>query len=47
MNERLFVLVPLEELEPGWTAPDGTSIQKLIDRVKKIDPEQQITKLSD
>lgn len=47
MNERLFVLVPLEELEPDWTAPDGTGIQKLIDRVKKIDPEQQITKLSD
>ncbi len=47
MNERLFVLVPLAELEPDWTAPDGTGIQKLIDRVKKIDPEQQITKLSD
>ena len=46
MNERLFVLVPLEELEPGWTAPDGTKIENLIGRVKKIDPEQQIEKLS-
>ena len=47
MNERLFVLVPLEEIEPGWTSLDGTKIKKLIDRVKKIDPEKQIGKLSD
>ncbi len=45
MLERLFVLVPLEEIAPRWCAPDGTPIAELIARVAHGDPSQQIQKM--
>ncbi len=31
MRERAFVLVPLVEMTPHWTLPDGTPVQVLLD----------------
>ena len=46
MNERLFVLVPLAEIEPEWQSPEGEAVESLIKRVKRKDPSQEIRKLS-
>lgn len=42
MLQRLFVLVPLAEIEPGWTTPDGEPVSAVIERVKRDDPSQKI-----
>ncbi len=33
MLERLFVLIPLQEIEPELIFPDGTKIREVLDRV--------------
>ncbi len=46
MSERLFVLRPLAEIEPGWVHPGlGLSVQEMLDRILEIDRRQQIQKL--
>ncbi len=35
MFERLFVLIPLQEIEPELIFPDGTKIQEVLDRVSQ------------
>ena len=46
MNERLFVLVPLAEIEPNWRSPAGLPIAELIERVIRKDSTQHIRKIS-
>ena len=42
MLERLFVLVPLRDIDPNWKSPEGEAIDALIERVKREDPSQEI-----
>lgn len=42
MEERLFVLVPLLELEPGWRSPGGVAGGDLVEAVRRRDPWQRI-----
>lgn len=42
MTERLFVLVPLLELEPGWRTPEGVAGRELAEAVRRRDPTQKI-----
>ena len=46
MNERLFVLVPLAEIEPNWRSPAGLPIAELIEQVIRKDSTQHIRKIS-
>ncbi|MDO5531750.1 2-amino-4-hydroxy-6-hydroxymethyldihydropteridine diphosphokinase [Sutterella sp.] len=45
MNERLFVLVPLSEIEPGWKSPAGVPVRELIETVREKDPTQRIERI--
>lgn len=45
MNERLFVLVPLVEIEPEWRLPSGESAVAAAARIRVQDPSQIIHKL--
>ncbi len=46
MNERLFVLAPLAEIEPDWVHPRlGLSVKEMLDRLLRIDNQQEIEKL--
>ena len=47
MNDRLFVLVPLKEIEPDWHSPEGVPLDALIADVARRDPEQTIEQLKD
>lgn len=42
MTERLFVMVPLAEIDPTWQAPNGRAIAELIAEIREHDPSQQI-----
>lgn len=42
MHERLFVLVPLADICPGWQMQNGDAIEKTIEIVKKMHPDQKI-----
>ena len=42
MTERLFVMVPLAEIEPTWQAPNGRGIAELIAEIRERDPSQRI-----
>lgn len=44
MTERLFVMVPLSEVDPEWTSPDGRGIFDVIETIKREHPDQQIEK---
>lgn len=44
MTERLFVMVPLAEIDPEWTSPDGRGIFDVIETIKREHPDQQIEK---
>lgn len=46
MYERLFVLVPLAEIEPNWRSPAGLPIAELIEQVIRKDSTQHIRKIS-
>ncbi len=46
MNDRLFVLVPLSEIEPGWRSPEGVPVAELIRDAAARDPGQTITRLA-
>ena len=46
MSERLFVLMPLAEIEPGWIHPGlGLSVYEMLNRLLKLDHRQHIQKL--
>ena len=46
MSERLFVLMPLAEIEPGWVHPGlGLSVHEMLNRILELDHRQQIQKL--
>ena len=46
MSERLFVLMPLAEIEPDWIHPGtGLSVRQALDRLLTTDHGQQIEKL--
>ncbi|MFZ2446474.1 MAG: 2-amino-4-hydroxy-6-hydroxymethyldihydropteridine diphosphokinase [Syntrophobacteraceae bacterium] len=46
LHERLFVLAPLAEIEPGWVHPVlGLSVQEMLDRLLQSDHGQEIQKL--
>ena len=48
MSERLFVLMPLAEIEPGWIHPGtGLSVRQMLDRLLKTEHGQQIEKLEE
>ena len=48
MSERLFVLAPLAEIEPGWVHPGlGLSVQQMLDRIIKSGSGQYIKKLEE
>lgn len=42
MLERLFVLVPLQDIAPAWRSPEGLGLSALIERVRAADPSQKI-----
>lgn len=42
MMDRLFVLVPLRDIDPTWTSPSGEGIEVAIARVHAADPSQKI-----
>lgn len=46
MHERLFVLGPLAEIEPGWVHPQlGLCVRDLLDRLLQSNHQQEILKL--
>lgn len=46
MHERLFVLAPLGEIDPGWVHPVlGLSVSQMLDRLLESDHGQEIEKL--
>lgn len=45
MNDRLFVLVPLGEIEPEWRSPDGVPVADLAADAARRDPAQTIERL--
>lgn len=47
MNERLFVLCPLAEIEPQWICPGGEPIEARIAHIRRIDPTQKICRMED
>jgi 2-amino-4-hydroxy-6-hydroxymethyldihydropteridine diphosphokinase len=48
MSERLFVLMPLAEIEPEWIHPQtGLSVREMLDRLLQTDHGQQIEKLEE
>lgn len=47
MNERLFVLCPLAEIEPQWICPGDESINARIERIRRSDPSQKICRMED
>lgn len=48
MSERLFVLMPLSEIEPDWIHPGtGRSVRQMLDRLLGTDHGQQIQRLED
>ena len=47
MQDRLFVLVPLAEIEPEWIHPvSGLRVREMLDLLLKRDHQQEIDKLS-
>ena len=46
LSERLFVLMPLAEIEPDWMHPGtGLSVRQMLDRLLQTDHGQQIEKV--
>ena len=45
MNDRLFVLVPLGEIEPEWHSPGGVPVSELAADAARRDPAQTIERL--
>lgn len=46
LHERLFVLVPLAELEPDWVHPAlGLSVREMLNRITTDSTSQEIQKL--
>jgi 2-amino-4-hydroxy-6-hydroxymethyldihydropteridine diphosphokinase len=46
MSKRLFVLMPLAEIEPHWVHPGfGLSVQEMLNRILELDHQQGIQKL--
>ncbi|MFZ0930490.1 MAG: 2-amino-4-hydroxy-6-hydroxymethyldihydropteridine diphosphokinase [Syntrophobacteraceae bacterium] len=46
MSKRLFVLMPLAEIEPHWVHPGfGLSVQEMLNRMLELDHQQEIQKL--
>lgn len=46
LHERLFVLVPLAEVEPDWVHPTlGLSVREMLDRIPRDGHAQEIRKL--
>ena len=45
MMERLFVLIPLQEIQPDLVFPDGSEIGEVLSRVVASDGSQKIRKL--
>lgn len=42
MHERAFVLVPLLEVAPGWTLPDGRSVAQVLADLAPIEGVRQV-----
>jgi 2-amino-4-hydroxy-6-hydroxymethyldihydropteridine diphosphokinase len=46
MSKRLFVLMPLAEIEPDWVHPGfGLSVHQMLNRIVELDDGQKIQKL--
>jgi len=46
MSKRLFVLMPLAEIEPDWVHPGlGLSVHEMLNRILELDHQQEIQKL--
>lgn len=47
MQDRLFVLAPLAEIDPGWVHPaSGLRVREMLDMLLQRDHQQEIFKLS-